>query len=150
MDTISHEARSKNMSRIKGRNTKPEMYIRSLLFKRGMRYRVNVATIAGKPDLYFSKLKTAIFIHGCFWHRHSNCCYAYTPKTNTEFWITKLENNHARDEMIITDLRRQGIRTLVIWECTIKKMQKDNSYCNKISEEINSFIYKSSEWQKSI
>ena len=128
------------MSKIRGKNTKPEIYIRSLLFRYGIRYRKNLATLTGKPDLYFPKYKTALFIHGCFWHRHPDCKYAYTPKTNTEFWINKLEANRKRDEHVIKGLSEQGIRIMVLWECTVKKMKQDCLFENQVTELIINFL----------
>ncbi len=140
VDIKSQEARSYNMSRIKGRNTGPEMYIRSLLHRRGFRYYVNYALIEGKPDLFFSRYKAAVFVHGCYWHRHKNCRYAYTPKTNTAFWVNKLEGNRCHDEEVVSSLMGQGIRVLIIWECTVKKMQKDRDLENRIFDIIQVFI----------
>ncbi|NCC73248.1 MAG: DNA mismatch endonuclease Vsr [Sphingobacteriia bacterium] len=124
--------RSKNMSKIKSKNTMPEIYIRSSLFKTGLRYRVNVANVEGKPDIFFPKQKAAIFIHGCFWHRHDNCVYAYTPKSNIEFWEKKISDNRLRDTLVIEALKKRGISTLIIWECTIKHMKKDPTFHDDI------------------
>ena len=104
MDIKSPDARSRNMSKIKNSKTKPEMFIRSLLHKNGFRYRANYTGILGKPDLFFTKAQVAVFIHGCYWHRHVNCKYAYTPKTNLDFWLPKHEKNRLRDKEI-TKLR---------------------------------------------
>lgn len=125
MDIKSREARSRNMAKIRSRNTGPEMYIRSLLFREGLRYRVNYAAVEGKPDLYFPKYRVAVFIHGCFWHRHEGCKYAYTPKSNMEFWNRKFKVNTERDKTVARVLSEEGIRVIVIWECEIKAMRKD-------------------------
>ncbi|AEY67527.1 DNA mismatch endonuclease Vsr [Clostridium sp. BNL1100] len=140
MDIKSPNARSRNMSKIKNNKTKPEMFVRSLLYKNGFRYRANFTALPGKPDLFFSKAQVALFIHGCYWHRHDNCKYAYTPKSNVDFWIPKLEKNKLHDREIIQQLLSKNIRIIVIWECVIKKMQKDEDYCNKIFTEIVGFI----------
>lgn len=140
MDIKSPEERSLNMSKIKNKRTKPEMYIRSLLHRRGLRYRVNCAALPGKPDLYFSTRKVAVFVHGCYWHRHPGCKYAYTPKSNQKFWIPKLEGNRRHDEQVIKQLCEQGIRVLVIWECTIKQMEKDMEIQKRITEGIMLFL----------
>jgi DNA mismatch endonuclease (patch repair protein) len=145
MDIKSNEARSWNMSRIKNNKTKPEMFIRSLLHKNGFRYRANYTDLLGKPDLFFTKSRVAIFIHGCYWHRHANCKYAYTPKSNLDFWLPKLEKNRLHDEEITQLLLKQKIRIIIIWECTVKRMQKDVNERNEILSKITDFIrYESS------
>ena len=141
MDIKSPQARSRNMARIKYAKTKPEMYIRSLFFRNGMRFRVNFTAIEGKPDLYFTKHKVAVFVHGCYWHRHENCKYAYTPKSNVVFWITKLESNRDHDIKVIKNLNNQNIRVLIIWECTTKKMRKDPTIESEILRSAQDFIY---------
>ena len=88
------DARSRNMAAIKSKNTKPEIYVRKLLFSHGYRYRINVKRISGKPDLYLAKYKTAVFVNGCFWHMHNGCKYFVWPKTNNEFWKEKIERNN--------------------------------------------------------
>ena len=139
-DIKSPEARSRNMAAIHGKNTKPEQYIRRLLFAEGYRYRKNVNYVFGHPDLYFAKYNTAIFIHGCFWHRHFNCKYAYLPKTRTDFWTEKFEHNVERDKTVQKQLRSQGIRCMIIWECTVKKMKKDCEVRTIILNTICSFL----------
>ena len=124
-DTISSEKRSKNMSAIRSKDTKPEIYLRKLLYHQGFRYRKNYSGVFGHPDIYLSKYKIAIFVHGCYWHRHNGCPYAYTPKSRVEFWQKKFNNNVRRDQVVQETLESQGIRYLVVWECTIQKMQKD-------------------------
>ena len=125
-DTISSERRSKNMSAIRSKDTKPEIYLRKLLYHQGFRYRKNYSGVFGHPDIYLSKYKIAIFVHGCYWHRHNGCPYAYTPKSRVEFWQKKFNDNIHRDQVVQETLESQGIRYLVVWECTIQKMQKDN------------------------
>lgn len=140
MDIKSPDARSRNMSRIKNNKTKPEMFIRSLLHKNGFRYCANYTDILGKPGLFFTKAQVALFIHGCYWHRHVNCKYAYTPKTNLDFWLPKLEKNKLRDKEITKLLLSQNIRIIIIWECTVKKMQINQNICNEIFSQIADFI----------
>lgn len=140
MDIKSPEERSLNMSKIRNARTKPEMYIRSLFHRHGMRYRVNYSAIEGKPDLYFSKYKVAVFVHGCYWHRHKNCPFAYTPKSNVDFWLNKLEGNRVHDEKVLSNLHANGVRTLIIWECTVKRMQKNIEMDEKIFRMAKEFI----------
>lgn len=124
-DIISKASRSRNMSAIKSKDTKPEIYFRKILFKRGLRYRKNVSRIFGHPDLFLAKYRTAVFVHGCFWHRHPHCKFAYTPRSNTDFWNDKFSKNISRDVKVKATLQSSGIKCLVVWECTIRKMQKD-------------------------
>lgn len=135
MDIKSPEERSRNMSSIRSKDTKPEVYLRRLLFSKGYRYRKNVAYVPGHPDIYLGKYKTAIFVHGCFWHRHQGCKYAYTPKSNVEFWQKKFDNNVRRDSEVKDMLRDGGYRCLIVWECAIKR-DKDG-----ILNKIESFIH---------
>ena len=141
MDIKSPEERSRNMSKIKGSNTKPEIYLRSLLHQQGFRFRVNYKDLPGKPDIYFPKKKVVIFIHGCYWHRHEGCKYAYTPKTNVDFWINKLERNKEHDQEIVEQLNELGIRVLTVWECTIEKMMKNITTREIIREDIIDFMH---------
>src|SRR5687767_12852388 len=97
VDSISAEHRSWNMSRIKGKNTKPEIILRSLLHKSGFRFRLHSKNLPGKPDIVFPKHRMAIFVNGCFWHRHENCKYCYTPKSRNEFWNSKFQRTIERD-----------------------------------------------------
>lgn len=112
------------MSRIKCRDTKPEMVARSMLHRMGYRFRLHVKTLPGKPDIVLPKYKTVIFVHGCFWHRHKGCKYAYTPKSRVEFWRAKFEANVANDHRVRAALRRAGWRTLTVWECETCDLQK--------------------------
>ena len=116
--------RSRNMAAIRGRDTKPEVFIRKQLFQRGYRYRIAPGTIPGHPDLYMPKYNLAIFIHGCFWHRHEGCKYAYTPKSRQEFWLKKFADNIRRDKEVQRLLKEKGIRLLVVWECAIRKANR--------------------------
>ena len=126
-DTISPERRSRNMAAIRSKDTKPEVYLRKLLYHNGFHYRKNYSGLFGHPDIYLPKYKVAIFVHGCYWHRHSGCRYAYMPKSRVDFWQKKFDDNVLRDQLVQETLESQGIRCLVVWECTVKKMKKDSA-----------------------
>lgn len=119
MDHLTKEERSKLMSKIRGKHTKPEMYVRRIIWHQGFRYRLHVRKLPGSPDVVITRLKKAIFINGCFWHGHS--CRSSIPKTNTGFWKEKIERNKRRDVSNIRKLRREGWSCLVIWECELSK-----------------------------
>jgi DNA mismatch endonuclease, patch repair protein len=117
MDTLSQARRSWNMSRIGGRNTKPELVVRSTLHRLGYRFRLHCRELPGRPDIVLHRHKTVVLVHGCFWHRHSHCKYSYMPKSNTAFWRKKFEDNAERDRRAVRQLRKLGWRVIVIWEC---------------------------------
>lgn len=119
MDNKSKEERSKNMSHIRAKNTSIELKVRKKLFKDGFRYRVNVSSLPGKPDVVLPKYNTVIFINGCFWHRH-NCKYANVPKSNIEYWNRKLAYNVSNDQKHYKELKSLGWNVMVLWECEIK------------------------------
>ena len=119
--------RSYNMSRIKGKDTKPEETVRKYLFSKGFRYRKNVSTLPGKPDIVLPKYKTCIFVHGCFWHKHEGCKYFVWPKSNEEFWKDKLEKNVTRDKNEQAELEKRGWHILIVWECQLKKKNKEQT-----------------------
>ena len=123
-DIKTPEERSQNMAKIRSRNTKPEIWLRKKLFSLGYRYRNNVNNVPGHPDIWLKKYNTAVFVHGCFWHRHNGCKYAYTPKSRAEFWSDKFNKNINRDKTVRAYLLEQNIKILIVWECTLKKMQK--------------------------
>ena len=129
-DIVSSEKRSQNMSAIRSKNTKPEMYLRKLLFAQGYRYRIADKSVPGHPDIFLRKYNTAIFVNGCFWHRHPGCKFAYTPKSRVEFWQKKFDDNVRRDSVVKAELLEHGIKLLTVWECAIRRMQRD-----KIEEE---------------
>ena len=139
-DVVTKEQRSKNMSTIRSKDTKPEVFIRRLLFVEGFRYRKNVNYVPGHPDIYLAKYKTAIFVHGCFWLRHHGCKIAYTPKSNLEFWNKKFESNMARDAAVKTELASKGYRQLIIWECTVRAMKKDEQMKAQVLENIKQYL----------
>lgn len=109
------------MSRIKGKNTKPEITIRSLLHHLGYRFRLHRKDLPGSPDIVLPKYRAAIFVNGCFWHFHDNCKNGKIPKTNVEYWENKLKTNVKRDKKNTADLEQAGWRVLVVWECEVKK-----------------------------
>ena len=114
------EQRSRNMSAIKSKNTKPEIAVRKLLHSMGYRFRLHRKDLPGSPDIVLPKYKTVIFVHGCFWHRHENCKYASTPKTRQEFWEAKFRENINRDKLNQENLSSKGWKIIIIWECEIK------------------------------
>ena len=119
-DVHTKEQRSFNMSRIKGKNTKPEMIVRRFLHAQGFRYKLHDRTLPGKPDIVLPKYKTVIFVHGCFWHGHAKCRYFVVPKTRTEFWLEKIEGNIAKDINATEKLLRDNWSVIIIWECELK------------------------------
>ncbi|MGP1603975.1 MAG: very short patch repair endonuclease [Treponema sp.] len=122
----------------KAYNTKPEVFLRKLLWHKGFRYRVNYKELPGSPDIYLPKYKTAIFVNGCFWHMHENCKYSSIPKSNYDFWENKLEGNVERDKKKYVQLESMGIKVIVVWGCEIKKMMKDELI---MVERIDSLAY---------
>lgn len=120
MDKISKEKRSKNMSKIKSHDTSIEIKVRKYLFSQGFRYRKNVKSLPGKPDIVLSKYKTVIFINGCFWHRHPGCKYATTPSSHQEFWQKKFTANVKNDQKNHKLLTESGWNVIVLWECEIE------------------------------
>ena len=121
MDKISKEARSRNMSKITGKNTKPELIVRKKLYEMGYRYRLNVKDLPGKPDIVLRKLKKVILVHGCFWHRHAGCKFSTIPKTNTDFWHDKFNKTILRDKEVMSKITDLGWASKVIWECELKE-----------------------------
>lgn len=119
-DVHSSGVRSYNMSKIRSKNTKPELIVRKYLFSRGIRYRINDKALPGKPDIVMKKYKTVVFINGCFWHKH-DCKYFVWPKTREEFWKSKIERNVERDEEVYSTLKNAGWKVLIVWECELKK-----------------------------
>jgi len=114
------EKRSRNMSAIRSKNTKPEIAVRKLLHSLGYRFRLHKKNLPGSPDIVLPKYKTVIFVHGCFWHRHENCKYATTPKTRKEFWENKFSANKKRDQKILKEIKNLGWKSIIIWECQLK------------------------------
>ena len=127
MDVHNKETRSYNMSRIKGRKTKPEEIIAKYLFSQGFRYRRNVKKLPGTPDIVLKKYKTVIFVNGCFWHMHEGCKYFVWPKDNSEFWKNKLLANKERDEKEKKEIEELGWKVIVVWECQLKKAERERA-----------------------
>ncbi|SEO62469.1 T/G mismatch-specific endonuclease [Duganella sp. CF517] len=119
VDSLDQAARSAVMARVRGKNTKPEMIVRKLVFAAGYRYRLHVRKLPGSPDLVFPSRKKVIFVHGCFWHRHDNCAASRIPKSRVDFWSDKLNGNKARDQRNQEALIHAGWRVLVVWECEL-------------------------------
>lgn len=140
-DIISPERRSKNMSAIRSKDTKPEIYLRKLLFAEGYRYRIAERSIPGHPDMFLRKYNTAIFVHGCFWHRHQGCKYAYMPKSRVEFWQKKFDDNVRRDTVVKAALQQNNVKCLIVWECTIKQMMKNSDAERRIIRDCTEFLY---------
>jgi len=124
MDTISKEHRSWNMSRIGNKDTLPEKLVRSFLHRAGFRFRLHVKTLPGNPDIVLPKYGFAIFVHGCFWHRHKGCRYTYMPKSRIEFWKEKFQENVERDKQKKKKLEDSGWRVVTMWECEAKESDK--------------------------
>lgn len=121
MDIVDPAQRSRMMSGIKGKDTKPEMLVRRFLHAHGYRYRLHRKDLPGKPDIVMPRLKVCIFVHGCFWHHHQGCRFAVLPKSRPEFWRTKLLANSDRDQRAIESLNERGWTTLVVWECELRR-----------------------------
>lgn len=122
VDRISKEHRSWNMSRIRDRDSKPEMVVRSLLHRLGYRFRLHRTDLPGKPDIVIPKYRTVLFVHGCFWHRHPGCRYAYMPKSRIDFWQNKFARNVERDLEVQEELRKLNWAIVIIWECQTKNL----------------------------
>lgn len=120
MDIVSKEKRSWNMSRITSKNTKPEVAVRSYLFRQGFRFRKNDRRYPGTPDIVLPKYRTVIFVNGCFWHHHKGCKLAYVPKTKTDFWMKKFRSNEINDKLHRDTLEQMGWKVITVWECELK------------------------------
>ena len=123
-DTLTPAQRSEMMARIQGRDTKPELQVRSILHRMGYRFTLDNRGMPGSPDIVLPRYDVAIFVHGCFWHRHAGCKYATTPKTRRSFWNAKFQANTARDRRVTAALRRDGWRVWTIWECQLRTPEK--------------------------
>jgi DNA mismatch endonuclease (patch repair protein) len=122
MDIVSKEKRSWVMSRVKSKNTKPEIVFRKLIHRAGFRYRLHDKTLPGKPDLVLRKYRTVVFVHGCFWHKHENCLRSnLTPSDNAGYWSAKQAGNAARDVENVLKLEKTGWRVFIVWECELKR-----------------------------
>jgi DNA mismatch endonuclease (patch repair protein) len=126
-DNLSKETRSFNMSRIRSKDTKPELLVRKFLFSQGFRYRLHSSRIPGSPDIVLSKQKVVVFVHGCFWHGHSGCRHSVMPKSNQDYWIPKIERTKVRDLNSSAVIRELGWDILIIWECELKPKVVDDT-----------------------
>jgi len=124
MDKISTERRSWNMSRIRAKNSKPEVAVRHLLHRMGYRFRLHVSSLPGQPDIVLPKYRSVVFVNGCFWHRHPGCKYAYVPKSRLDFWTRKFEGNTSNDRKVIEELKALGWKVVTIWECEVKDKEE--------------------------
>lgn len=134
MDVHDKKTRSYNMSRIKGKNTKPEEIVRKYLFSHGFRYRKNDKRLPGTPDIVLPKYKTAIFVNGCFWHGHAGCKYFVYPQNNAEFWKNKIKTNIERDQKKETQLKKLGWHVITIWECQLKPRVREENLLKLIKK----------------
>ena len=137
MDSLTREKRSWNMSRIRSKDTRPEKMVRSLLHRAGYRFRLHRKDLPGTPDIVLLKYHTVLFVHGCFWHRHPGCPYAYTPKSRLDFWQQKFDENVARDQRNQDQLKEAGWNVIIIWECELKN---PDWVLKKITEKLQSFL----------
>jgi DNA mismatch endonuclease (patch repair protein) len=123
-DVHDKKTRSYNMSRIRSKDTKPEMIVRKYLHSKGFRFRLHRKDLPGRPDIVFPKYKTVVFIHGCFWHGHQNCTYFKIPKTNADWWLQKINRNIENDKKAKQHLKKEGWNVIDIWECDLKNNSK--------------------------
>ena len=135
MDIFDKSKRSQLMAKVKQKNTAPEIIVRKFLFSKGFRYRINVKSLSGTPDIVLSKYKTVIFIHGCFWHGHT-CRAGHLPSSNLDYWVTKIEKNIERDNRKINELEKLGWNVVVIWQCEIKALKNREIRFSKLISEI--------------
>lgn len=126
-DIVDRKTRSRMMAGIRGKDTKPELLLRRALHGKGLRFRLHDRRLPGRPDIVLPKYKAAIFVHGCFWHRHTGCPYCYMPSSNTEFWKMKFAGTIDRDARHIAALREQGWRVAVVWECALRPKEADRT-----------------------
>ena len=143
MDVHDKKTRSYNMSQIKGKNTKPEEKVRKYLFSQGFRFRKNDKRLPGTPDIVLPRYRTVIFVNGCFWHGHSGCKYFVWPKSNADFWKSKIEKNMIRDRIKDEELYALGWRVIVVWECELKSERADESL-----EQLKRNILEGEQWEK--
>ena len=135
MDIFDKSKRSQLMAKVKQKNTAPEIIVRKFLFSKGFRYRINVKSLSGTPDIVLSKYKTVIFVHGCFWHGHT-CRAGHLPSSNVDYWVTKIEKNIERDNRKINELKKLGWNVVVIWQCEIKALKNREIRFSKLISEI--------------
>ncbi|WFR99577.1 very short patch repair endonuclease [Rhizobium tumorigenes] len=136
-DIVDKQTRSQMMAGIKGKNTKPELVLRRALHARGLRFRLHAENVAGKPDLLFPKFKAAVFVNGCFWHRHG-CRYTTTPSTRADFWEKKFSGNVARDLAVAENLAKAGWRIAIVWECAVRNPEGVTKTADQLYEWLKS------------
>ena len=136
-DIVDAQTRSRMMSGIRGRNTRPELALRRALHHAGLRYRLHVRTLPGKPDLVFPRFKAVVFVHGCFWHQHAGCRYSTFPATRPDFWREKFRQNESRDQRVKEHLRNEGWRIGTVWECAIRRGNEQ-----ELAAEVESWLEK--------
>ena len=132
-DIVDQQTRSRMMAGIKGKNTKPELALRRALHARGFRFRLHSKKVHGRPDLVLPKYRAVVFVHGCFWHRHTGCRYTTTPSTRPDFWQAKFEANVARDNAVRSKLLDDGWRVATVWECALRKQEPVNAAVDHLS-----------------
>jgi DNA mismatch endonuclease (patch repair protein) len=141
MDTLDKNRRSELMAKVKQKDTEPEILVRRYLFSKGFRYRVNVKTLSGSPDIVLPKYRTAIFVHGCFWHGHT-CRAGHLPSSNLDYWQAKIKKNVERDQRKIENLKEQGWNVIVVWQCEIKTLKERNLRLSNLITQIKSESHK--------
>lgn len=134
MDIVDRTVRSRMMAAVRTRNTRPEVLVRRLLHSQGYRFRLHVKDLPGKPDIVLRKHRMAIFVHGCFWHRHEGCRYTTSPATNEAFWQEKFEGNVRRDREAIAALHTLGWRTVIVWECVSRETSAHDELAERLGE----------------
>lgn len=139
-DTMTPEQRSRCMAAIKGKDTKPELIVRKYLFSRGLRFRLQVRNLPGKPDIVLPKYRTVIFVDGCFWHGHEDCRYYRLPKSNVRFWQEKISRNIERDRRTEAELTALGWRVIRVWECGLKTMAQRDDTLERLYRKIVSIV----------
>lgn len=132
-DIVDQQTRSRMMSGIRGKNTRPELALRRALHARGFRFRLHSGKVHGRPDLVLPKYSAVVFVHGCFWHRHEGCRYATSPSTRPEFWQAKFDANVARDSAVRTSLLEDGWRVATVWECALRKPEQVEASTESLS-----------------
>ena len=135
-DTLSPAERSERMSRIKSKDTAPEITLRKALHRMGLRFRLHGRSLPGKPDIVFPRYRAVVMVHGCFWHRHSGCKVASVPKSNTQFWLSKFERNVERDAANKLSLESTGWAVITVWECELSSQAKRSETCIRVYKAI--------------
>jgi len=133
VDVVDSEKRSRMMAGIRSKDTQPELTLRRRLHRSGLRYRLHAIDLPGRPDIVLPGRKAAIFVHGCFWHRHEGCHWCTTPASNTEFWGVKFASNVQRDKRAAEQLHSAGWRVAVVWECALRATSMDDTACRLLA-----------------